>query len=83
MAGIFDFLNKPSQDDKQHEDKQPDAVNSSSIYKCSGCGTPLAGQPCLYCDGCGQYYCYSCGVASGDMVWNCPNCAIQTQRVNL
>ncbi len=60
-----------------------DEQASASAYKCSQCGkTPLTG-PVLYCDGCGQYMCYTCGVASGDMVWNCPNCAIEAHRVVL
>ncbi len=55
---------------------------ASTAYKCASCGRMLTG-PALYCDGCGQYYCYTCGIASGDMIWNCPNCAIEAQRVNL
>ena len=52
-------------------------------YKCSVCGNKLDGGPALYCEGCAQYMCYTCGVPSGDMIWNCPNCAIECQRVNL
>ncbi|MDE1860763.1 MAG: hypothetical protein KGH72_03525 [Candidatus Micrarchaeota archaeon] len=52
-------------------------------YKCGSCGKKLTGGPALYCDGCGQYYCYTCAVPSGDMVWSCPACAITAQRVQL
>jgi hypothetical protein len=56
---------------------------SAPTYKCSRCGrAPLTG-PVLYCNGCGQYMCYSCAVASGDMIFDCPNCAIELQRVVL
>lgn len=57
--------------------------DSNYAYRCSRCGkAPLTG-PVLYCDGCSQYMCYECGIPSGYMVWNCPNCAIETQRVVL
>lgn len=57
--------------------------DSSSTYKCWRCGKhPLSG-PVLYCDGCGQYCCYECGIASGDMIWECANCAIVAHRVVL
>ena len=70
--------------EEQQANKDPDPEPSSGqTYKCSQCGrTPLSG-PVLYCDGCGQYMCYTCGIASGDMIFNCPNCAIEAQRVNL
>ncbi len=52
-------------------------------YKCAACGKKLTGGPALYCEGYAQYHCHSDGIASGDMIWNRPNCAIECQRVNL
>ena len=74
----------PNSDDSDSESKQEaKTASSAATYKCSQCGkAPLTG-PVLYCDGCGQYMCYTCGVASGDMVWDCPNCAIECHRVVL
>jgi len=83
MAGLFDFLSPSGGGSSDSSNSDPGSKSSYSGYKCGGCGTPLAGQPALYCDGCGQYYCYACGVPSGDMKWNCPACAIEAQRVNL
>jgi hypothetical protein len=84
---VFDRIRNKFRDKttepKKDEEQEAEEDQSYSTYKCASCATPLKGQPALYCDGCGQYYCYSCGVASGDMVWDCPNCAITLQRVNL
>ncbi len=72
-----------SQSGSNSSKKEEEEEKGSSPYKCSRCGkTPLSG-PVLYCDGCGQYMCYSCGIPSGDMVWECPNCAIAVHRVVL
>ena len=87
---MFDeyFANKRKKDQDQKSKEDADKNSSSvpspaSTYKCCVCGkAPLSG-PVLYCDGCSQYMCYSCGVASGDMIWDCPNCAIGVQRVVL
>ena len=75
---------KPSNQKKIDEnDSEQESKSQGAVYKCSQCGkSPLSG-PVLYCDGCGQYMCYTCGVPSGDMIFDCPNCAIQTERVNL
>ena len=78
-----DFLEEAFGGGKAADSSQEGAQNQSSTFKCASCGKPLSGQPALYCDGCAQYYCYSCGIASGDMKWNCPNGAIEAQRVNL
>ena len=78
--GFFDFLSNTA---GKEDSAQSESSKNYSGYRCGGCGTPLAGQPALYCDGCGQYYCYACGVPSGDMVWECPNCAIVCNRVVL
>lgn len=73
---------QPPSSDKDTEKPAEQSYGSYS-YKCSRCGkTPLSG-PVLYCDGCGQYMCYECGIPSGDMIWDCPNCAIEMHRVVL
>ncbi len=75
----FRDMEKKSKESKANNSQ----ASSGSAYKCSRCGkSPLSG-PVLYCNGCGQYMCYECGVPSGDMVWDCPNCAIETRRVVL
>jgi membrane protease subunit (stomatin/prohibitin family) len=81
---IREYEASNSKDSQANSGKDSSSTpTSTSTYKCSQCGkTPLSG-PVLYCDGCGQYMCYTCGVASGDMVWNCPNCAIEAHRVVL
>ncbi len=74
---------KPSNPKVDEKDSEQEDKSQGAVYKCSQCGkSPLSG-PVLYCDGCGQYMCYTCGVPSGDMIFDCPNCAIQTERVNL
>ena len=87
--GVFsDILNaiaggKPSDQKGDTKDSEKENESRGAVYKCSQCGkSPLSG-PVLYCDGCGQYMCYTCGVPSGDMIFDYPNCAIQTERVNL
>ena len=88
MGVLGDILNalaggKLSDHKISKQEPEQEKENEGAVYKCSQCGkSPLSG-PVLYCDGCGQYMCYSCGVPSGDMVWDCPNCAIEAQRVNL
>ncbi|MDE1767405.1 MAG: hypothetical protein KGH64_05485 [Candidatus Micrarchaeota archaeon] len=86
--GVWDKMRElwresASSNEKSDPGQPSDSSTYGSTYKCAGCGKSLTGGPALYCDGCGQYYCYPCGVASGDMIWDCPNCAIQAHRVNL
>ena len=50
--------------------------------KCSICGNQLGG-PALYCYGCYQYMCRSCGVASGYNEWSCPHCAIEADKISV
>ncbi len=78
---IYKYLEPDPKIEKK--DEKPQEPSSNYAYRCSRCGkAPLTG-PVLYCDGCSQYMCYECGIPSGYMVWNCPNCAIETQRVVL
>ena len=85
LGGALQKIRQYLESDAKAEanDANDQKTDSTSAFRCSRCGkAPLSG-PVLYCDGCSQYMCYSCGIPSGDMIWNCPNCAIEVQRVVL